>query len=89
MTLTKLTLTIPSDLRRRAKSVAALRNESVSEVVRRALEDYVADALEEADDIRAVDDIEARLARGEVRIYSHDDVWAEIDAIGADRELPA
>ncbi len=46
MPLTKLTLTISEDLRRRAKSVAALRNESVSEVVRRALEEYVSQAPE-------------------------------------------
>ncbi len=89
MALTKLTLTIPDDLKRRAKSVAALRNESISDVVRQALEEYIAEALEEADDVRAVDDIEARLARGEVRIYSSDDVWAEIDALEARGELPS
>ncbi len=89
MPLTKLTLTIPEDLKRRAKSVAALRNESVSDIVRDALEAYIAEALEEADDVRAVDDIEARLARGEVQIYSNDDVWAEIDALEARGELPS
>ncbi len=56
--------------------------------MRRALEEYVAEALEEADDIRAVDEVEGRLARGEERIYSHKDIWDEIDRLEAAGELP-
>lgn len=76
MASSKLTISIPEDLRRRAKSVAALRNEHVSDVVRRALEDYVAEVMEEADDIRAIDEIEARMAAGKVRVRD----WAEFEA---------
>ena len=35
---------------------------------------------EDMEDIRAADAIEARIARGEERTYSHEEVWAEIDA---------
>ncbi len=38
---TKLTINIAEPLRRRAKSIAALRGETVSDVVREALESYV------------------------------------------------
>jgi predicted DNA-binding protein len=77
----KLTIKIPEDLRRQAKAVAALRGETVSDVVRTALEKYIAEALEETDDTRAVREIEARLAAGEERVYSHEEVWAEIEAL--------
>jgi predicted DNA-binding protein len=77
----KLTIKIPEDLRRQAKAVAALRGETVSDVVRTALEKYIAEALEETDDTRAVREIEARLAAGEERVYSHEEVWAEIEAM--------
>jgi predicted DNA-binding protein len=62
---TKLTIKLPEELRRRAKAVAALRGETVSDVVREALQDYIADAMEEAEDVRAIREIEARIARGE------------------------
>jgi len=51
--MTKMTISIPDDLRRRAKSLAALRNEHISDVVRRALEMYVADAGHEYERRRA------------------------------------
>ncbi len=77
----KLTITLPETLRRRAKAVAALRGETVSDVIRESLEAYIAEAFEEAEDIRAVDEIEARLAAGTEATYDHADVWREIEAI--------
>lgn len=85
---TRLTIKLPEDLRRRAKAVAALRGETVSDVVREALEAYIAEALEEAEDVRTVDEIEARLERGEEHLSSHEDVWAEIEALERRGELP-
>jgi hypothetical protein len=51
---------------RRAKAVAALRGETVSDIVRDALEAYIA---------------EARLAAGTEVVYEHDAVWREIAAV--------
>lgn len=81
MPMTKLTVLLPEDLRRRAKSLAALRNEKVSDIVRRALEEYVAEVMEEADDIRAIDEIESRIASGKVRIRDWSEVESELDAL--------
>lgn len=72
--IAKVTISMPEALRRRAKAVAALRGETISDVVRDALEDYTAEALAEAADIRAVDEVEARLAAGTERVYDHGDV---------------
>jgi predicted DNA-binding protein len=74
----KITVKLPETLRRRAKAVAALRGETVSDVVRDALEAYIAEAMEEAEDVRAVDEIESRLAAGTERVLDHADVWREI-----------
>jgi metal-responsive CopG/Arc/MetJ family transcriptional regulator len=49
MTLDRLTISIPGTLKRRVKVAAALRQETVSDVVRKALEDYVARTLDEQD----------------------------------------
>lgn len=49
----RLTLLVPDDLRKQAKAVAALRGESISEVVREALEDYVTAATTEDEDVEA------------------------------------
>jgi predicted DNA-binding protein len=81
----KITVKLPDPLRRRAKAVAALRGETVSDVVRDALEAYIVEAMEEAEDVRAVDEVEARLAAGTEPIYDHADVWREIaETEGAD-----
>lgn len=39
--IVKLTINVPDELRRRARAIAALRGETVSDVVRAALENYV------------------------------------------------
>ncbi|HLB11720.1 MAG TPA: hypothetical protein VJO15_02060 [Dehalococcoidia bacterium] len=76
MALTKLTVLVPEELRRRAKSMAALRNEHVSDIVRRALQEYVAEVMEEADDIRNIDEVETRVRSVKVGIRD----WAEFEA---------
>jgi len=73
--IVKMTTKLPEALRRRAKAVAALRGETVSEVMRTALAEYVAEVMEEAGDVRAVTDIEARIAAGEERVTD----WDEAD----------
>lgn len=74
----KLTIKIPEDLRRRAKARAALEGTTLSQVIRERLEEFAAgwDAIEEADDVRAIDEIEARIGRGEERLRD----WTEVDA---------
>jgi len=74
---TKLTIVIPDVLRRQAKSTASLRGETVSDVVRQALESYVTQGgkapapIEDPDDLQAdfwpeeedVDDLIAAVRR--------------------------
>lgn len=86
---TKITVKVPNHLRRRAKAVAALRGETISDVVREALEAYIVEATEEAEDVRAVDDVEARLAAGTEAVHEHDDVWRNIAEIKDDDGVPA
>jgi hypothetical protein len=47
----RLTIKLPEALRRQAKAVAALRGETVSEVVRAALEECIAEAVEETESV--------------------------------------
>ena len=81
----RLTIKLPQVLRRRTKAVAALRGESVSDVVRAALTEYVTEAMEEAEDIKAVDEMEARLAAGEVKMRN----WQEVEATLGDDSVSA
>jgi predicted transcriptional regulator len=84
----KLTVSVPDELRRRAHAVAALRGETLSEVIREALTDYVTDAIEDARDARELDALEQKLDAGEAPLYEHDAVWAEIEAAERSGELP-
>ncbi len=43
-----LVVKVPKDLRRRARAIAALRGETIADVVRRRLEEYIREA--QADD---------------------------------------
>ncbi len=83
MTITKLTIKLPEELRRRTKAVAALRGETVSDVIREALLNYISEAMEEAEDVRAIREIESRIAYGTETVSD----WSEFEA-GLD-ELPA
>jgi len=76
--LLKMTITVPEWLQRRAKAVAALRGESVSEVVRGALEEYVSAALIEDADVRAVLQIETDIEAGNELMHTWDKVKAEL-----------
>jgi hypothetical protein len=73
-------------LRRQARAVAVMRGETISDVVRQALAEYIARA-EEEDDIRFADEVLQRIAEGEP---THDmaDVWAELDELEAAAKLP-
>lgn len=44
--------------------------------------------IEEIEDTQAVREIEARIAAGQEPLYSHEEVWAEIDTLEAQGELP-
>jgi hypothetical protein len=44
--------------------------------------------MEEADDIRLVKAIEARMETGQEPIYSHDEIWGEIDTLESKGALP-
>jgi predicted DNA-binding protein len=75
---TRLTIKLPEDLHHRAKARAEREGTTLSRVVRERLEEFASgwDLIEEADDARAVDEIAARIARGEERLRD----WAEVDA---------
>ena len=80
---TKLTIIVPEELGRRAKARAALEGKTLSAVIRAHLEEFAAglDVLEEAEDVRAVREIEARLDRGEEPVFAWEDVRAELDGL--------
>ena len=80
---------MPISLRRQAQAVARLRGETVSEVVRAALREYVQEALEDARDNRELDALEARIDAGLEPLRDHEDVWAEIERLEAQGALPA
>jgi predicted DNA-binding protein len=79
--LTKLTIKLPEDLRRKAKAVAALRGETVSDVIREALKAYINEALEEAEDLRALREIEGRIASGDENLMDWSEFEAELNAL--------
>jgi predicted DNA-binding protein len=85
---TRLTIKLPDDLRRRAKAIATLRGESISDIVRTALEEYLTESIEDAEDVRAIALIEKRIAEGQERVYSHEEVWAELDKLESQAALP-
>ena len=63
-------------MRAQATLLLKQRGHDVSQLVAELAEEQ-----EDMEDIRAADAIEARIARGEERTYSHEEVWAEIDAL--------
>ncbi len=75
----RLTILVPDDLRRRAKAAAVLQGTSLSSIVRHALVQF----LEEVEDVAEAGELLARIKRGEAKVYSHEEVWADDD------ELPA
>lgn len=81
-----LVVKVPLALRRQARAAAVLRGETISDVVRQALADYIA-RVEEEDDIRFADEVLQRIAEGEPT-HDMEDVWAELDRLEAAGELP-
>ena len=81
MTTVSLIVKVPEALRRQAQAVAKLRGETVSEVVRIALREYIQEAIDDARDLRELQALEARIDSGLEPLYDHDDVWAEIEAL--------
>lgn len=83
-----LTVRVPDELSREARDIARRQGETVSDVLRRALVEHVAALHEEADDARRVREIKARIATGQEHLHTHEDVWAEIEALEARGALP-
>jgi len=83
-----LVVKLPQPLRKQAQAVAKLRGETISEIVRAALREYVSEALEDARDLREVMALQARIDAGQDPVFSHEDVWAEIEMLEARGELP-
>lgn len=71
----RLNVILSKELHRRAKVVAAAHGHTLSEIVRAAIEEYI----EEMEDSDLLNQIEARIAAGQERVYPHDEVWAELD----------
>ena len=96
---TNLIVKVPEMLQWRAKAIAHLRGETIADVVRDALVDYVATGEEDAkavlagerdsdaEDTYFVQTVLARIAEG-APTYSHDEVWREIERLEAAGELP-
>lgn len=78
----KLTVTLPEDLRRRAEERASREGTTLEAVVRERLAEFAdeIDLAEEQDDIRASDEVAARIARGEEPLLDWDEVKARLDA---------
>ena len=77
----------PVILTQRGRGTAVLMSMDRWKSLMRQVEE-LAEEREDAEDIRVADAIEARIARGEERTYSHEEVWAEIDALEAQGALP-
>ncbi len=84
--LARLVVQMPEQLRSQTRMVATLRGQTMSELVRQALAEYVHNALEEAEDVRETDRIMAQIREG-APTYSHEEVWAELDALEAQGAL--
>lgn len=82
---TKLTIIVPEELRRRAKARAAIEGKTISEIIRAKLEEYAAglDSLEEADDIRAIREIEAKIEQGQEPVSDWAAFEARLDGLSA------
>jgi len=84
-----LTVRVSDELSHEAQDIAHQRGETLSDVLRQALAEYVDAVREEADDVRRVREIRARIATGQESLHAHEDVWAEIDALERRGALPS
>lgn len=83
--MTAVTIQLPDALRLRAEKIAAQRGDTIDHLVQELLEEY----LEEADDVQEAIKIQARIASGEERTYSHQEVWDEGDIHASPDEVIA
>ena len=81
-----LVVKVPAMLRKQARAAAVMRGETISDVVRQALAEYIARA-EEEDDAQYAAAVLQRIAEG-APTYALEDVWAELDRREAAGELP-
>ena len=85
--MSTVSVSMPDSLTRQARAIAKQRGETLSDVVRRALWEHVQEFLEETEDVRRVDEIEARLAAGLEGTHAHEDVWAQLDRLESEGAL--
>lgn len=83
-----LVIKISPEMRRQARAIAAMRGETISEIVRAAMAKYIQDSLAEMEDTGETDAILARIKAG-APTHSHDEVWARIAEPEAQGALPA
>jgi predicted DNA-binding protein len=83
----KLVVTVPEPLHKRLRKTAETRGETLSDLVRQALAEYLARAESEADDAQFAVTVLNRIAEG-APTYTHDDVWEELSRREAAGELP-
>jgi predicted DNA-binding protein len=74
----RLNVIMPKELHRRAKVVAAAHGHTLSDIVRRAIEEYI----EDMEDVELIDRTVARIAASQERTYSEEEVWADANGPG-------
>ncbi len=76
-----LTIDLPPAMEKTAREVAAARGESVEDLALRAVERWLAEALEDAEDERIARERWERIESGRVKTLSHEEVWKQLDAL--------
>ena len=69
-----ISLRVPEEELARYKDYARIQNQSLSAVIRATM----MERIEEEYDLKVIENYETQKAAGEVELYSHDDVWAEL-----------
>jgi predicted DNA-binding protein len=83
--MTTITIQLPDTLQQRAEEIVSRRGGTVNELIQELLEEY----LEEIEDVQEASAIIARIASGEKRTYSHNEVWDEEDIYPSLEEVVA
>jgi predicted transcriptional regulator len=84
VTMRAMTVTLPAELHRQTKAVAAIQGTTLSEIVRGALEEYVSVALEEDPVVKTILQIEANLKAGTEKIFTWDEVMTDLKRMEAE-----
>ena len=69
-----ISLRVPEEELARYKDYERIQNQSLSAVIRATM----MERIEEEYDLKVIENYEAQKAAGEVELYPHDDVWAEL-----------